>query len=178
MNTQSQQQFARAIQVFTTMPNTETLLLLNKSAIPLIEPTPVPEEIWKSVETSNASANDFSEIRVLVDRQLKEEETSRLSGCLGYALRQSLTGEDLSEPSVFLLSDSPADKRQVTVLEYTYDSTKSRRDDPDYALAFDLAQEYIFAGTPVRSSNRAGAGTKGTRLVEGITPCHLSFFVK
>ena len=128
----------------------------------------------------DAFLHDFAEIRVLVERRLNEEEVTRLSGCLGYASRQTLAGEDLSEPSGFLLSTFPADGRQATVLEYAYDSTKSRRDDPDYALAFALAlaQEYAFAGTPVRSSKRAGAGTKGTRLVEGIAPCHLSFFVR
>jgi hypothetical protein len=115
---------------------------------------------------------------VLVERRLNEEEISRLSGCLGYALRQTLAGEDLSEPSGFLLSTFPADGRQATILEYAYDSTKSRRDDPDYALAFELAQEYVFSGSPIRTTDRAGAGTKGTRLVEGIAPCHLSFFVR
>ena len=177
MNTQSHQ-FTRAIQAFTSMPNAETLLLLNKSAIPLMESISAPELVWNAVGSSDAFANDFSEIRVLADRRLNEEETRRLSGCLGYALRQILAGEDLSEPSVFLLSDSPADKRQVTVLEYAYDGTKSRRDDPDFALAFALAQEYVFVGTPVRGSNRAGVGTKGTQLVKGIAPCHLSFFVR
>lgn len=133
---------------------------------------------WMSSDAPDAFIHDFAEIRVLVERRLNEEEVNRLSGCLGYALRQTLAGEDLSKPSVFLLSAFPADGRQVTVLEYTYDSTKSRRDDPDCALAFALAQEFIFSGSPIRTTNRAGAGTKGTRLVEGIAPCHLSFFAR
>ena len=134
--------------------------------------------VWMCSDSPDAFIHDFAEIRVLVERRLNEEEVSRLLGCLGYALRQTLAGEDLSEPSGFLLSKFPADGRQVTVLEYAYDSTKSRRDDPDFALAFAVAQEFIFSGSPIRTTNRAGVGTKGTRLVDGIGACHLTLQVR
>lgn len=178
MNTQPQKQFMSAVYTFAAAPSAETLLLLNKAAIPLMELPNVTPPAWKSVDAPDALSGDFAEIRVLADRRLDGKEVSRLSGCLGYALRQSLAGEDLSEPSVFCLRDHPADTHQVTVLEYAYDSTKSQRDDPDFAAAFDLAQEYVMSGSPVRTTNRAGAGSKGTRLVDGIAPCLLAFQVR
>lgn len=112
-------------------------------------------------------AGDFYEIRVTTDRGLIYDEIRCLSGCLGYALREVLAGESLSEPTV-TFERGPKDRARATVLEYGYDSTKSRRDDPNYTLAFETARAYIADGTPVRRTDRVGAGTQGTRLVEGL----------
>ena len=52
------------------------------------------------------------------------------------------------------------------------DLTKSRSD--DYGISMDVyqsensIQDLLTEGSPVRKTNRAGAGTKGTRAVEGI----------
>jgi hypothetical protein len=81
---------------------------------------------------------------------------------LGYALREQLAGEPLSDYR-FEVKD-----KRITVLEYYYDATKSQRDDPDFIEAFRKAEQYILEGTPIRKTDRAGRGTKGTRLVEGV----------
>lgn len=62
--------------------------------------------------------------------------------------------------------------------EATYDFTKSLRDDPDHFAAFDKALGYIKDGTPIRKTNRAGYGMKGTRLVEKIGSHQVEFRLK
>jgi hypothetical protein len=129
----------------------------------------IPEPDWRNVKES--AGEDFSEIMLVIEPPLTQDEISRASGCLGYALREVLAGEDLSDPQV------GASHSRVKLTFY-YDSTKSRRDDPDHFAAFEKAARYISEGTPVRTTNRAGAGTKGTRLVEGIGPRQIDIFVR
>jgi hypothetical protein len=107
---------------------------------------------------------DFYEVKAAFCVLLDEEQIRRASGCIGYALRETLAGEDLSEPTVM----RETEKGFPTVLTYSYDATKSQRDDPDYGEAFNKAAQYVHDGTPIRKTNRAGANTRGTRLVEGI----------
>jgi len=59
------------------------------------------------------------------------------------------------------------------------DTTKSARDDLGVALqAFeDMLPTMIDEGSSVRKTDRAGAGTKGTRLVEGMREPDLEFEV-
>lgn len=127
---------------------------------------------WRRVGTAEAFVPDFYEVRAEFARELSDEEIDRVSGCLGYAFRAALAGEGLSSAEVEI-SDLTG-----MVLEWGYDSTKCRRDDPDFAAAFALAKQYIGEGTPVRKTDRAGAGTRGTRLVEGIGPSRVSFWVR
>ncbi len=54
-----------------------------------------------------------------------------------------------------------------TLLVFSVDTTKSRRDDVAWAFEDDCIPMLV-EGTPVRKTDRAGAGTKGTRAVEGI----------
>jgi hypothetical protein len=135
---------------------------------------PAADKDWMSINdfiSAEHGPSCFYEIMMVIDSPLTDEEISRASGCLGYALREVLAGEDLSEPEV------TAFPRSVQ-LAYHYDSTKSRRDDPDYLSAFEKAARYIEEGTPVRRTNRAGAGTKGTRLVEGIGTRKITFYLR
>jgi hypothetical protein len=111
---------------------------------------------------------DFQDFSVRFPRTLSTDEISRASGCIGYALRQTLCGEDLSEPEISI-------RQGQTVLSYFYDSTKSRRDSPDFEAAFELAASFVVFGTPVRKSNRAGPKTAGTSLVDGIGPVGMVF---
>ncbi|GAB4453446.1 MAG: hypothetical protein OHK0029_06280 [Armatimonadaceae bacterium] len=115
---------------------------------------------------------DFQEIRLVFDRELSGDELRRASGCLGYALRIYLGGEDLSEPTVVSLPGQP------TVALYRYDSTKAIRSEPDIAEAVCVARHYLEEGTPVRTTNRAGEGTRGTRLVDGLGPVRVDFAVR
>jgi len=167
-------QFQAAARAYAADPNPTTLLHLNRRALPLLDTAP-QEPAWTPIDAPGALADDFYGVRVVCDRRLDADEVSRVSGCLGYALRCTLAGEDLSDPTVFYLSNAAT---TFTVLDFGYDATKSRRSDPDFQGAFDLAREMIVAGTPIRATNRAGWGTKGTRLVDGIGPVRLLFYVR
>lgn len=111
---------------------------------------------------------DFQMFTVRFPRILSADEISRASGCIGYALRQTICGEDLSEPETSV-------RQGQTVLSYFFDSTKSRRDSPDFESAFELAASYVVFGTPVRKTNKAGPRTCGTSLVDGIGPVGMVF---
>lgn len=115
--------------------------------------------------------NDFDTLGVWVGRALTPEEVERVSGCIGYALRSTLAGESLSEPVSVWPSNGG------TYLTYWFDSTKSQRDDPDLMGALRLAGDMVQAGSPIRKTNRAGQGTAGTRLVQGIGPVDVAFEV-
>jgi quinol monooxygenase YgiN len=114
---------------------------------------------WQKIEDYD---DFFYEIRVEISLLFTLDELQQISGCLGYALREQLAGEPLSDYR-FEVKD-----KRITVLEYYYDATKSQRDDPDFIEAFRKAEQYILEGTPIRKTDRAGRGTKGTRLVEGV----------
>lgn len=116
-------------------------------------------------------AEPFSTLAVTVNRRLTLDEISLVSGCIGYALASTLAGEGLSDPETVQFGVSS------TRITYSYDATKSRRDDPDYEGALRLAGEMLMTGSPVRKTNRAGANTAGTRLVEGIGACAVTFEV-
>lgn len=135
---------------------------------------------WTPIEEYDG--REFNEIRLELRgwhachstrvRGLNAEAIRRASGCLGYALRQELAGEDLSDP------EQEMNGNGLAALAFYYDLTKSRRDDPDVFAAFELARQYIVEGTPARKTDRQGAGTKGTRLVEGIGPCDVQFYLR
>lgn len=114
---------------------------------------------------------DFDTITLRVGRVLSDAEVAQVGGCLGYALRVHVAGEDLGEP------ESVTRAGGQTVIHYWYDSTKAQRSDPDPQHAFQVAAGFMAEGTPVRRSNRAGPGTAGTRLIEGIGPVALAFTV-
>lgn len=72
-------------------------------------------------------------------------------------------GEDLSEP---IRIKRKRDRR--TVAYFSYDSTKCRSDDPDEVEAICRASRYVKEGSPIRKTDRAGRGTAGTRLCQGL----------
>lgn len=127
---------------------------------------------WKRVGEHEAG---WDQIRVEVERRLPTDQVRQLAGCVGYALRQVLHGEELSEPVKIAWKGRTNEK---SIVRFYYDSTKSRSDDPKEAEAFELAARYIAEGTPVRTTDRAGAGTKGTRLCEGVGQVKVKFWVK
>lgn len=99
-------------------------------------------------------------IRLQFNRPITENETRKLAQLLGYSYRTTIAGESLGEP----YQDTP----------YSFimdaDTTKSRRDDLGMALS-DFEEDYpqtLKNGSPLRTTNRAGEGTKGTRLVDGL----------
>ena len=164
-------EFDRAAARYKASPDAEGLQELLRLAIGL-----EPEGPWRHIRNKETFGTPFREIRAVCDRALDTEEVNRFCGCLGYALRATLAGEELSEPSV---SYPSADGRiAFTVLEFSYASDTSIRTVPDYFQAFATARNYVFEGTPVRTTDREGKGTKDTRLVEGIARCNLSIYVR
>lgn len=99
-------------------------------------------------------------MRLQASRPLSDEEMSTMAGLVGYAYRAAVAGEPIGNP----MRDSPF---SFTV---SADTTKSSRDDLGMALEdFEEALPTMIAeGSPIRKTNRAGAGTQGTRLVEGL----------
>ena len=132
------------------------------------------EDAWKSVDAPDAFAESFSRIRVVCDRRLNASEAEQMAGCLAYALRAGLAGDEMGQPEVSYAIAK--DGIKLTVLEADYDSESTIRTDPNPSETFALARLYISEGTPIRKTNRVAAS--GTRLVEGISPCNLSIYVR
>jgi hypothetical protein len=116
--------------------------------------------------------NGFTHLHLTVHRCLTSDEIARVSGCLGYAFTEVLRGDTLSDPEVLLQVFTASGP---TVIRYEYDTDSSTRSSPDPQAALEKAAEYIMDGTPIRKTNRQGAGTQGTRLVKGIGACRLAF---
>lgn len=101
-------------------------------------------------------------VAVRADRPISDAEMRRMAQGLGYVWRSKVRGEPVGEP--------------VRVDAQTFmvhaDSTKSRRD--DLGVALEEFEEHLPStirdGSPIRTTDRAGAGTKGTRLVDGVGP--------
>lgn len=106
-------------------------------------------------------------MRLQFNRPLRDTEKLHLAGLAGYAYRTTVAGEQLGEPH----ADSPYS------FVVSADMTKSRRDDLGIALEeFEGAfPDMIRKGSPVRTTDRAGAGTKGTSLVEAFNDPDLAY---
>jgi hypothetical protein len=117
--------------------------------------------------------SSFREICVEFDRILTDEEIWQASGCIGYALREVLNGERLSEP---LKVKRKGNGR--TIVYYCYDSMRSASSYPDFVEAFEKAAMYVEEGSPIRKTDWAGPGTSGTRLAHGIGEVHTRFMVR
>lgn len=130
---------------------------------------------WKKITLGQPVPLRFEQIKLVADRRLDSEEIGLAAGCLGYALTETLRGEELPLPRVAF--PKGACGRVFTELVFDWDSSSSIRTAPDPHRAFEVASVYCQHGTPVRTTERAGAGTRGTRLVAGIdTP--VSFWVR
>ena len=132
------------------------------------------ESQWKHVDAADAFEVPFDTIRVVTAGHLDPVEIVCVLGCLGYALQANLAGDEVGMPAVsFELVRGCITK---TVLEMSYDCTKSIRTEPDPKLAFELARQYIVEGTPCRKTGRSGP--VGSRLMEGIGARSVEFSVR
>lgn len=87
------------------------------------------------------------------ERPISDEEMDRMTQLAGYCYRSTVHGESLDDP------------HRVSPYAFTIfaDTTKGR------GYIGDFIDEYptmLDEGSPLRTTDRAGAGTKGTRLVE------------
>lgn len=117
----------------------------------------------------------FNKIRATFPTYLPISEVQKISGALGYALAAVVRGDELSLGKVIVNGHVSG-----CVVEWDYDTTKSKSDDPDFEEAFERAKLYMVHGSPIRKTDVKGVGTKGTRLVEGIgSPASgVEFYVK
>lgn len=99
-------------------------------------------------------------LRIEVNRSLTDAEAQRLAGLTGYAYRMTIAGESLGM----------YERDSNNAIYLAADFTKSQRDDVGQASSefVELLEGLIQDGSPVRKTNRAGANTKGTRLIEGL----------
>lgn len=104
----------------------------------------------------SAVDDDFYSLAVRADHDLTDAEMDRVAQVLGYAWAKNVRGEPLGDPVRI-------DER---TFEVAADSTKgSGYADENFEAD---ALDYFVNGTPVRTTDRAGAGTSGTRLVSGL----------
>jgi hypothetical protein len=98
-------------------------------------------------------------MRFEANRPLTDDEVSQMAQLIGYRYRAAIRGESLGWP----------ERDSAHSFVVAADTTKSRSDDLGVALEDfeDDLDGLIFEGSPVRTTDRAGAGTRGTRLVEG-----------
>jgi hypothetical protein len=98
-------------------------------------------------------------MRIQANRPLSDDEMRKMAGLTGYAYRATIAGESIGSP----MRDSPYS------FVVSSDMTKTSRDDLGMGLEDfeEMLPNMLADGTPVRKTDRAGAGTQGTRLVEG-----------
>jgi hypothetical protein len=102
------------------------------------------------------------EMRIQTNRQLTDDEQDRLVGLVAYAYRAEIRGEQMSLPEY--------DSKFSFIVGS--DLTKSSSDDTGLALErFEATlANHVALGSPMRTTDRAGAGTAGTRALEGFGP--------
>lgn len=109
------------------------------------------------------TVNEFPEvltsIRVRVPRILDDVELRQAGGCIGYAVKQ-LTGENAtSDPyDVFRVAGT-------TTFTVNFGVEIWELEQEDF---LDLVDTYLSEGSPIRTTNRSGRNTAGTRLVDGM----------
>lgn len=112
--------------------------------------------------------DDPEAIAVRANRDLSDADMQRAAQLLGYGYAAHVRGERLGDPV-------RVDARTFAV---DIDLTKSASDDVGEAvqrLNEDLPA-LLVDGSPVRKTNRAGAGTAGTRLVGGLGDIEVGMF--
>ena len=165
--------FDTAAVMFRKMPCAESLSLLTAvGQVVMVSTVARESEPFITVTEEGDLPCDFQQIRATFGRELTDDELSRASGAIGYSLRIYVAGEELGDPQLVSAPGAP------TVALYAYDATKARRSDPNIAEALKVAIGYIADGSPVRRSDRAGIGTRGTRLVQGIGPVAVTFAIR
>jgi len=99
--------------------------------------------------------------RIEADRDLTEDEAQRLAQLFGYAYATT-GGERVGDPT---------DRDTPRSLIFATDTTKGRAyERMDRFTAMLTDPEFVGGGSPVRKTDRAGVGTRGTRLIDGLGP--------
>lgn len=152
-----------------TQPGRAAVLGKFGTAAPLVDLT-------KFTEVLEGTLPEFiTVIRVVVGKQLSQEQARSVGAGIGYSFARSVRGESrISEPSIIALDANS------TTIEFTTDTRLHGRSSDaslDYDDTFETALEYIRHGSPIRKTDREGQNTKGTRLVTGIGNVDITFYV-
>lgn len=111
-----------------------------------------PGHSWEGDSVSGLYGD---ELAIYVERPTSAHCVAAL---LAYIWSGPMRGEWWDQAPVVVVPDH--------VYIFSVDTTKSQRDDvPD---AWQQAKQILVEGTPVRTTDRMGPGTKGTRAVEGV----------
>jgi len=98
---------------------------------------------------------EYDTMLIKASRPISDDEMRHLAGLVGYAY-SVLAGEGVDWP----------DRVSEDSFTLFADSTKSRNS--DFSAFYDNLNSIIAEGSPIRKTNRAGEGTKGTRKVNGM----------
>lgn len=154
---------------FVINPSATNYLLLNNSLLKYQEEYHDELEKAASWHAPENYDKSFSRIRAVIDRYepLTADDIMTISDALGYALAVHIgggNGERVSEADIIC---NNLDEGSI-ILEWDYDSSKGYRSDPDYGKCFLDAATFIEEGSTLRTTNKSGPNTAGTRLVEGL----------
>ncbi len=123
----------------------------------------IPRERERFTEVTALTGSWSHTLAVKVSKRLTKPEGDRLAQIVGYAWRAFMRAESLGA-----YYQHGHDK----IVFWQADTTKTVRDDVTEGWRDFLATlpRMVREGTPIRKTDRAGANTKGTRLVEGLGP--------
>lgn len=107
-------------------------------------------------------------IAICADRDLSDADMKSMAQAIGYAYRAGVRGEPLGWP----------ERLSPRAFVVPVDATKTDSDDLGVAMErFESSVgDIVVNGSPVRKSNRYGAGTAGTRLVEPVGPIAFALY--
>ncbi|MEJ7648630.1 MAG: hypothetical protein WKF57_06185 [Nakamurella sp.] len=150
---------------FAAQQHAEADLALDATSGPVYDDSPFPDTIDVDGETFHLSRDGVYpgepyQIMLRANRSLSDEEIKRMAQLVGYTYRSTVAGESIGDP----------DRTSPEAFVVSADTTKSQRDDAGQAMEEFEEQlpELLQQGSPVRKTDRAGVGTKGTRLIDGL----------
>lgn len=104
-------------------------------------------------------------IRIQLNRPLLEDEEERIASLVGYAWKTKMRPDKYANAVEAQDTDSP----YSVILSVDLYRENPRSNEHRSLLEFqETLYEYMEDGTPIRSSDRAGHGTKDTRLLQGL----------
>lgn len=117
---------------------------------------------WRADGDPDIWAGDPCQLAVYT---VQPTDPAQLAALLGYIWAGPMRGEWWEQTPHELVPDH--------CYIFEIDCTKSQRD--DVPAAWDELKSWIIDGTPVRLTNRAGPGTRGTRALHGVGPVLLAW---
>jgi hypothetical protein len=104
-------------------------------------------------------------VRIQLNRPLLEEEEDRIAALVGYAWKTKMRPDKYANSVEVEDKDSPCS----VILSVDLYRENPRSNEHRSLLEFqETLYEYMEDGTPIRTSDRAGHGTKDTRLLQGL----------